>query len=401
MNKKYAGMTGLFVLLVFGGTVAGLVSHGREFSDRENRYLQQRPQWDTDQVLSGEYQSQYEDYLNDQFPARDALMKLSVYAQKYAGSTRINGVYLGKDGYLLEEPAQIESDQIRENTTILTEFLNQAVKTYGKERVSCVMVPSKTAILPKKLPDHADNGGRQEQEMIAGIRDGLGDPRTLLDLTQTMKEHQDEYIYYRTDHHWTTLGAYYGYVQWAGQTGHTPMKLQQFTRSTAFRDFLGTTYNKLPVETTPDQVELFRSDSQEGVSVVFDGEQRADTLYFPEEAGKGFDRYGVFFSRNTAQIDIQTKAHTGRNLLVLKDSFANCFVPFLTGDYDRILMIDYRYERRDIEKILKEHSEITDILVLYNVEELMEDTHLSALSVRQLPSESMEEFDPDSFMEDF
>ena len=110
MNKKYAGMTGLFVLLVFGGTVAGLVSHGREFSDRENRYLQQRPQWDTDQVLSGEYQSQYEDYLNDQFPARDALMKLSVYAQKYAGSTRINGVYLGKDGYLLEEPAQIGSD---------------------------------------------------------------------------------------------------------------------------------------------------------------------------------------------------------------------------------------------------------------------------------------------------
>ena len=306
-------------------------------------------------------------------------MKLSVYAQKYAGSTRINGVYLGKDGYLLEEPAQIESDQIRENTTILTEFLNQAVKTYGKERVSCVMVPSKTAVLPKKLPDHADNGGRQEQEMIAGIRDGLGDPRTLLDLTQTMKEHQDEYIYYRTDHHWTTLGAYYGYVQWAGQTGHTPMKLQQFTRSTAFRDFLGTTYNKLPVETTPDQVELFRSDSQEGVSVVFDGEQRADTLYFPEEAGKGFDRYGVFFSRNTAQIDIQTKAHTGRNLLMLKDSF----------------------ERRDIEKILKEHSEITDILVLYNVEKLMEDTHLSALSVRQLPSESMEEFDPDSFMEDF
>ena len=137
------------------------------------------------------------------------------------------------------------------------------------------------------------------------------------------------------------------------------------------------------------------------MSVVFDGEQRADTLYFPEEAGKGFDRYGVFFSRNTAQIDIQTKAHTGRNLLVLKDSFANCFVPFLTGDYDRILMIDYRYERRDIEKILKEHSEITDILVLYNVEKLMEDTHLSALSVRQLPSESMEEFDPDSFMEDF
>lgn len=401
MNKKYAGMTGLFVLLVFGGTVAGLVSHGREFSDRENRYLQQRPQWDTDQVLSGEYQSQYEDYLNDQFPARDALMKLSVYAQKYMGSTQINGVYLGKDGYLLEEPEQIETDQIQENTTILTEFLNQAVETYGKERVSCVMVPSKTAVLQEKLPDHADSGGRQEQKMIDGIRDGLEEPQTLLDLTQTMKEHQDEYIYYRTDHHWTTLGAYYGYVQWAGQTGHTPMKLQQFARSTAFEDFLGTTYNKLPVETTPDQVELFRSDSQENVSVVFDGDQRADSLYFPEEAGKGFDRYGVFFSRNTAQIDIQTKAHTGRNLLVLKDSFANCFVPFLTGDYDRNLMIDYRYERRDIAQILKEHSEITDILVLYNVEKLMEDTHLSALSVRKLPSESMEEFDPDSFMEDF
>lgn len=401
MNKKYAGIAGLFLLLVFGGVVAGLASHDREFSDRENRYLQQRPQWDADQVLSGEYQSQYEDYLNDQFPARDALMKLSVYAQKYTGSTQINGVYLGKDGYLLEEPQQIEPDQIQENTTILTEFLNQAVKTYGKGRVSCVMVPSKTAVLQEKLPDHADNGGCQEQEMIDGIREGLEEPQVLLDLTQTMKKHQDEYIYYRTDHHWTTLGAYYGYVQWAGQTGHTPMKLQQFDRSTAFGDFLGTTYNKLPVKTPPDQVELFRSDSQEDVSVVFDGDQHADSLYFPEEAAKGFDRYGVFFARNTAQIDIQTKAHTGRNLLVLKDSFANCFVPFLTGDYERILMIDYRYERSNIAQILKEHPEMTDILVLYNVEKLMEDTHLSALSVRKLPSESMEEFDPDSFMEDF
>ncbi|MGN1206254.1 MAG: hypothetical protein ACI4SQ_04615, partial [Eubacterium sp.] len=145
---------------------------------------------------------------------------------------------------------------------------------------------------------------------------------------------------------------------------------------------------------------LFQNAAQQGVHVSMDeGDKEANTLYFPEEAKKGFNRYNVFLSKNTFQIDITTKAKTGKILLLIKDSFANCFVPFLTEDYDRIIMIDYRYGKLPIGQILDKYEDITDVLVLFNTEKFMQNTKLANLAKTMKKKQTLEKFNPDDFLE--
>ena len=106
----------------------------------------------------------------------------------------------------------------------------------------------------------------------------------------------------------------------------------------------------------------------------------------------------MFLGGNTFLVDIKTTAHTGRTLLLLKDSFANAFVPFLTEDYDRILMVDVRYGSQKMETILEENEDITDVLVLYNTEKLMQNRKLSRLKLtpdKKKKKDSIKEFDLD------
>lgn len=130
-----------------------------------------------------------------------------------------------------------------------------------------------------------------------------------------------------------------------------------------------------------------------------DGDMISDSLYFKEKALKGFNRYEVFFSKNTFQVEVATKAGTGKTLLLIKDSFANCFVPFLTEDYDRIIMLDYRYGKIPVSRILNIHEEITDVLVLFETEKFMKNTKLEKLADVQAEGGGMEEFNPADFLE--
>ena len=167
-----------------------------------------------------------------------------------------------------------------------------------------------------------------------------------------------------------------------------------------FDDFYGTTYNKVHVNVPKDQVTLFKNASQEAVHVnMDDGDVEADTLYFPKEAKEGFNRYNVFLSKNTFQIEITTKAKTGKTLLLIKDSFANCFVPFLTENYDRIILIDYRYGKLPIGQILDKYEDITEVLVMFNTEKFMQNTKLAGLANAEKKKQTLEEFNPDDFLE--
>jgi len=150
----------------------------------------------------------------------------------------------------------------------------------------------------------------------------------------------------------------------------------------------------------PDSVKLFHSPAENGVHVEMDdGEQETDSLYFPQEAEKGFNRYNVFFGGNTFKIVVTTKAHTGRTLLLFKDSFANCFVSFLLEDYDKIIMIDYRYGKTAAGSIMGQYPEITDVLVMFNTEKFMQNTKLGRMADTDGGKSEMEEFNPDDFIE--
>lgn len=390
----------LFCAMLAGCAAIYYILPQKEYSVIENRSLETKPEWTLEDFLTGDYQERYETYLNDQMFLRDNWVSLAAAMERLAGKKEVNGVYIGKDGYLLEKysNSDFEDAQIEENITILSSFLNDATASYGKEHVTCLMIPDKADAMPDKLPAHANANIEKDRFVTAELCRRLQEPEILLDTGPILREHQDEYIYYRTDHHWTTLGAYYAYCAWADQTGHSAGQPEDYDRETIFTDFYGTTYNKAHIKVPRDHVELFHSQKETGIQINEDeGEIVSDSFYFPETAAEGFNRYNVFLSKNTAKIQITTKAKTNRSLLLVKDSFANCFVPFLAGDYDEILMVDCRYGKENVRDLLAEHDEITDVLVMYSTKKFMQDTNLGALDGE---SKKMETFDADSFFDE-
>lgn len=390
----------LFCTFITGFAVAFYIVPQKEYSVMENRSLETRPVLHLEDLLNGDYQEHYETYLNDQMLFRDGWTGLAAAMERFAGKKDVNGVYIGKNGYLLEKYSESDFDdaQVEENIAVLSSFLNDAVESYGKEHVTCLLIPDKASAMLDQLPDYASAGTQKDGLVIAELGKQLQEPGILIDVGSTLRRHQDEYIYYRTDHHWTTLGAYYAYCAWAEKTGHTALNLEDYDREVIFDDFYGTTYNKAHIKVPADCVELFHSQNENGVIVdEDDGAASFGSFYFPEEAAKGFNRYNVFFSKNTARIHITTKAQTKRNLLLVKDSFANCFVPFLAGDYGEIWMADCRYGKENVRDFLAGHEEITDVLVMYSVKKFMQDTNLGALDGA---SKKMEVFDADSFFDE-
>lgn len=395
-KTKLVGIV-LYCSILALGAIISWIKPQKEYSDRENRMLETKPEFAVAEVLNGNYQKHYEAYLNDQVFCRDSWVDLSANLQRMEGKREINGVFLGKEGYLFEKMNETDYDeaQIQENVRLLSSFLNEAIRSYGKEYVSCLLLPDKAQAMPNKMPAFAVFEHEKIDEVLASLAESLAEPSILVDAQDALGSHAQEYIYYRTDHHWTTLGAYYAYCAWARQTAHQAAGLSDYERETVYDDFYGTTYNKAHVRVKPDSVELFRHVNQDGVRVQLDDEEKtADSLYFPKEAEEGFDRYQIFFSKNTAQITVSTKAKTGRSLLIVKDSFANCFVPFLVGDYEKIIMVDLRYTRDNVWDFLQDHKEITDIMTVYNIKQFMQDTSLRALDAN---SKTLEEFDADSF----
>lgn len=401
MKKGKIAIIVIFCLMLSFGSATTFFQWEKEFSEIENRELQQNPRFTIKKFLKGRFQKQYEGYLSDQFFYRDRWVQLTAGTQAALGRKEINGVYIGKDGYLLERSRETDFDdvQVKENVEYLAVFLNETAKQYGKKHVSCMMIPSKSQALPNRLPDFAPHVSRKD--VLDFLKGRLHYPELLFDVAEEMQKHKQEYIYYRTDHHWTTLGACYAYSAWAEKTGQaTPHKPAYYERETVFTDFYGTTYNKAPVNVPADSVELFHSRSDKKVRVdMDDGDMISDSLYFKEEALRGFNRYKVFFSKNTFQVEVAINAGTGKTLLLIKDSFANCFVPFLMEDYDRIIMLDYRYGKIPVGRILNIHKEITDVLVLFQTEKFMKNTKLEKLADVQAEGGGMEEFDPADFLE--
>lgn len=386
-----------FILLLF--PVIGIMLPDREFSDMENRTLVQKPIFSGKLFIDGSYQKEYEEWLSDQFPWRDGWSFAAANLQAAFGKKDINGVYLGEDGNLLEkyQETDFEQAQVNENVEYLSDFLNYAVKRYGKEKVHCIMLPSKTEALAEKLPAFAESFC--VKKVLRTLESKLKEPEIMLDVWEELEKHQEEYIYYRTDHHWTTLGAYYAWVAYAKAAALSVRESEYYQRETAFTDFYGTTYNKAHIGVAPDKVELFHHAGEEGIQVdLDDGKLISDSVYFPEAAVKGFNRYNIFFSKNTFKIVVTTKADTGKSLLLIKDSFANCFVPFLTEDYSQIIMIDYRYGKLPVREITEQYD-ITDVLVMFNTEKFMQNTKLSKLADTGGEETGMKKFHLDDFLE--
>ncbi len=380
-----AVITGLFCAFLGCGTLLSVFLPKQGFSETENRYLAQLPKFSWDSLKSGKFGKDYEKYLSDQFPFRDNWISVKTAVEQLQQKKEINGVWLGKEQYLIEAlyDEDIDTELYEKNLDKLSEFAKKQEKLLGTQHVRIMLVPSSSEILTDKLPLFA-HPFDQTTVTNALAQNGIGPllvpVREALAATYSSSNALPNGLYYRTDHHWTSAGAYVGYTAWASSMGFVPLDLSDFTIETVADDFLGTIHSKLNLPITPDSIELYRPLKEPDWNVYYDNASQPFHSLYSMDALNTRDKYRVFLDGNHGWTKIENPSNTSnRNLLIIKDSYAHSFAPFAALHFDETHMIDLRYFNGKINNFMEE-QEITDILVLYQIPGFIKDVNISKLA---------------------
>ena len=364
--KRLPGV--IFMVLLLGLAGKEALSHQRTYSPVEKRELQTRPEISITKVLDGRFQKKYESYLRDQFPGRDHWVSFQTDMELFMGKNEIHNVYIGKNHYLLEHYTEKEFDpqQISKNLQALEKFVGKAKQNAD---VHVMMVPTKSWILREKLPAFAPH--YKEQKFYDALQQKLEKEDVLISVEPVLDAHKEEEIYYRTDHHWTTLGAWYAYKQYTKAVGGDLQRAQGKKKFRCIsKDFYGTTYAKINYARQADKIEIYEPEDK--LRVVYNmGEKKTKTLY-DFSFLKTADQYSVFTGGNQAVLEITGGIKNGKTLLLIKDSFANSILPFLAEDYEKLVVVDLRQLNVSGDRLLEMFSP-TDILILYNSAQFAQD----------------------------
>ena len=326
------------------------------------------PKFSFKALFDGSFTMYYEEFITDQFVARDSWITLKTFAERVLGKKESGGVYFGKDGYLVEKH-ELDSEQLEKNIAYLTEFLD-AVKNYNTH---VLIAPTASLILADKLPAYAPVWDQ------TALLDRLAELDGFVDCRDVLTAHKDEQIYYHADHHWTTLGAYYAYTELCKSLDITPFAFDEFNRRVLADDFQGTLANKVNMDTTLD--EMFTLDPETVIEVVYNGGQKVTDTLYEESYLEGRDKYSTFLDGNQPLVKITTSVDNGKTLLLVKDSYSHCMVPMLTAHYENIILMDMRHLNTGVVSYLaqleaKEGVTVDDIVVLYNAENFTEDRNM-------------------------
>ncbi len=396
----------LFALFIFGFMLTDVFTEDRVYSEFENKKLQQRPELTVEGFFDSTYGPTYETYINDQFPGRDLWITLKSVAEIGIGKKENNNILYGKDGYLFEklqiipEPNSSAGSNVANQVQIdrNQKFMNEFFQKYDMP-VTFAIAPNSYEILEDKLPAGIELP--DQEKMIQDFYNSFtkDDDLTFMDFTASLKEHSDEYIYYRTDHHWTTLGAYYAYLDYCKEKGFEPISLDEF-EANEVGDFFGTYYSKC--KKPGQEADTITWYDVPLASFSFNGDTKnqnllaqcevtewngipmltTDTMYQVEQF-ETRDKYAAFTWGNNGI----TQIVTGRNrnpqaeptrLLLIKDSFANSMIPYLSYHYDEIWVMDLRSTPMPLSKILAENS-FDDVFVMYNFATFLTDTDIARL----------------------
>ena len=370
-------LTGVFLVMVFGCTGASLLKPDTSFSEKENRVLAQMPDVKISDIINGTFEKNYESYLSDQFFWRDGWIGVKTQAELAEGKTEINDVYFAKDGYLIEKHSgSFDTDTAENNIAYLKKFLETQEKNVGKGHVKAMIVPNAVEILKEKLPAYAV--ANEEDAYLNRIREQIPE-ELFFDPQPVLEAHKEEPLYYKTDHHWKTLAARYVYEEWAKSIDLPIVPLSGYREETLTSDFHGTIDAKVNISVPGDSIERYLPLTEVPYTLTYNHSEEKSSLYDMSYLD-GRDKYAVFFGGNQPLIEAKTEAKSDRKLLIIKDSYANCFLSFAMQDFSQIDIVDLRYFNENLGDYIKE-KQYTDICVLYNASGFAEDASVAKLAL--------------------
>ncbi len=371
MNRK-ANIIIIAVFVLFLGTFALLqpILPDVEFSQQENKYLQALPDFSLDALADGDFTADFEKYTTDQFPFRDAWVALKARCELLTGKRENNGVYYCDGGVLIPDFDAPTKETVDKNIGYLNALVDGTdIPVYFG------LIPGAGEVQSSFLPKNAPTDSQQTViDWAYGASRGNN-----IDLASALSAHKDEYIFYRTDHHWTSLGAFYGYEALCEAMDLPAPSLASYDRQTVSEDFYGTTYSSSGFAwVQPDVIETFVPD--DGSVTVLNCEKD------PPTAGPLYDtsfldvkdKYSMFLGGNCALRSIET-GHDGPSLLLIRDSYSDSLAPFLLENFSRIDLMDLRYYRGSPVQYAEENG-FDSILVLYSVSTFATDRNLYMLA---------------------
>lgn len=384
MNEKQTKIraivsVALFSFVMLSLTFWSILAPRRSFSENENRALQQLPALNAQSLFSRDenrFTAQYERYVADQFALRDGWITVKNETERLLGKRDLNGVYLAQNGYLIAKETALSESKFSQNLGFVFDFFAALQTENPDTRCRLALAPNSGEILSKYLPPFAQNP--DAAALYATARGLLGDE--FVSLSEVLESHQDESIYYRSDHHWTTLGAYYAYTEIAKSLDLIPHALDDYEQTAVTDDFLGTYHSKVNLPMAGEEILRFTLRENAPAITLTDGNAVTGSLY-AQDALSGKDKYNYFLGGNKPLLTITTGANTGRSLLLVKDSYAHCLVPFLTSHFDKIVCVDLRYYRGSARQLVTENA-LTDILVLYETENFAQDASVFQLAIQ-------------------
>lgn len=362
----------LTCLLFCGFLAAMLVLYlalpGQSFSEKEKRVLAESPALTWDSLASGEYGDKVETYLADHIPGRDFFVGLNAYYDLFSGRQVTKDVYLAEDDRIVEAPVTWNDIQVRKNMNAINKF----AETIG-QKVDLMIVPSAGFCLQDSVKGLSDP--YTDDVIIDGIYGLAGDNVSGVDLTDTFRSAEDvSQLYYRTDHHWTSLGAYLGYQAYMQSLGRDYTAKESFA-VTAHDGFYGSTYSRSGLWLTKSEpVEIWDSGKEFTVTNTETNEAHSGLFY--EDRLNELDKYTVYLDGNHTMVRIQNPSAAGKGkLLVIRDSYANCLGTFLAESYEEVVLVDLRYYKNPVSELF-ETEEFTDVLVSYSIGNFMTDANV-------------------------
>lgn len=361
----------IFSVLVAALSLLTLLLPKKDFSPNENRMLAAFKAPSAENLADGSFMKDLGEYLSDHFVGRDLWVSVNTLAALASGKRENNGVYTAKGGGLIDGFAEKDAKLFDENVRAVRDF-GAALEELSIP-LTAIVAPTATQVYPEKLPSLAVV--KDSEPLFAELAEIPG----YVDVRPALTAAKDEPIFYHTDHHWTGYGAYVAYAALRTAQGGTVREYGAYQPQTVTDSFFGTLYSRfgLFAGIKPDSIVTPAAEALGGVTMTDPKGNVRESIYAPEKLEEK-DKYLYFFGGNDSVIEIAAENSTGRRLLLVKDSYANAFLPYLIPDYDEITVIDPRYYPGSVLQKAKE-GEYTEVMVLYNLKSFASDSYVRFL----------------------
>lgn len=301
------------------------------------------------------------DNITEQKPAQTDPLPAPSSAQVEEKPVRNGAIFVYRDtGYPVFGGNDKMGQSYAKTLSFYEEKLGEHIRIYN------LVVPSSTEF---GMPARYRSMTTAQLPKLQNIANALHEGIEWVDVYDTLAQHSDEYLYFRTDHHWTALGAYYAYRAFAEQAGFAPLALDDMQPQT-LPDFLGSYYTQTQSEKMqnhPDTLTYYLQPAQYHCNYYLRGSPDSSVpMSLFANYARDYNCYSVFMHGDQPVVDIQTAQQNGRRIAVVKESYGNAFIPFLINHYERVVVIDQRYLEKGFYEVL-DNFRINELLFINNI----------------------------------